>query len=204
MSESEQYLWEPYDVEKMLALMQGFDRPWCFAGGYAIELFVGESFRPHGDIDIFLFREDQLLIQEHFLDWDMHRAALPGLTPWEKGEYLEAKIRDIWVRENPDAPWRFQLMLNDRVEENWVFKRNSDIRGSVKDMFLYTSGSIPVLAPEIQLLYKAKEVILEKDQLDFDRALPLMEPEKIRLLQNWLEIQYPNGHDWIKKLNLFL
>ena len=204
MPESEQYFWEPYDVEKMHALMQGFDRPWCFAGGYAIELFVGESFRSHGDIDIFLFREDQLRIQEHFRDWDMHRAALPGLTPWKKGEYLEDKIRDIWIREKPDAPWRFQLMLNDRIEENWVFKRNSAIRGAVNDLIQYTPASLPVLAPEIQLLYKAKEVISEKDQLDFDHALPLMELKKIHLLRGWLMIQFPKGHDWIKKLNQFL
>ncbi|MEM8892477.1 MAG: hypothetical protein AAGD28_31140 [Bacteroidota bacterium] len=204
MAESDQYLWEPYDVEKMLALMQGFDRPWCFAGGYAIELFVGESFRPHGDIDIFLFREDQERIQEHFQNWDMHRAALPGLTPWKKGEFLEGRIRDIWVREKQDAPWRFQLMLNDRKDESWIFKRNSAIGGSIKKMIQYTSSFIPYLAPEIQLLYKAKKQLEEKDQTDFDRALPLMKAEEVNLLREWLMIQFPNGHDWVKKLNLFL
>ena len=204
MSESEQYLWEPYDVKKIQALMQEFDRPWCIAGGYAIELFVGESFRPHGDIDIFLFREDQLHIQTYFQDWDMHRAALPGLKAWKKGEYLEGKIRDIWVREKVGAPWRFQLMLNDRKAGRWIFKRNPAIGGAIQDMFLHSTSAVPYLAPEIQLLYKAKATVSEKDQWDFDRALPLMSEERIHLLRDWLMIQFPNGHAWIKKVNQFL
>ncbi|MEL6253900.1 MAG: hypothetical protein AAFR87_17965 [Bacteroidota bacterium] len=204
MAESEQYHWEAYGVEKMHSLMEGFDRSWCIAGGYAIELFVGESFRPHGDIDIFLLREDQLHIQSHFQEWEMHRAALPGLESWKEGEFLKGKISDIWGREHPAAPWRFQLMLNDRDEKEWIFKRNPAIRGSLDDMFCYTSPAVPYLAPEIQLLYKAKNEIKEKDQLDFDRAIPLIEKEKLNILKEWLQIQFSSGHDWLKKITQFL
>lgn len=204
MQESEPYHWEAYGLEKMLELMEGFDCPWCIAGGYAIELFVGKSFRQHGDIDIFLFREDQLEIQRHFQDWDMQRAALPGLKVWEKGEFLQGKIRDIWVREKPGSPWRFQLMLNDQRDGEWIFKRNPAIRGTLEQLILYTPTAIPYLAPEIQLLYKAKSEILEKDRLDAEQAIPLMSTKQLLLLKEWLCIQFPEGHDWLKKINLFL
>lgn len=57
--------------------------------------------------------------------------------------------------------------------------------------------NIPYLAPEIQLLYKAKPETLDKDQLDFDNAVPrLGRPERHWLL-GVLEGRFPRGHRWI-------
>jgi len=33
---------------------------WGLAGGYAIEQFVGQPIRSHGDIDVLVFRDNQL------------------------------------------------------------------------------------------------------------------------------------------------
>jgi len=38
--------------------MRGYRAPWGFAGGWAIDLLVGASTRPHADVDVALLRQD--------------------------------------------------------------------------------------------------------------------------------------------------
>ena len=49
--------------------MRDFGRPWCVAGGWALDLFIGEQSRPHSDIDIALFREDQAALRVALDGW---------------------------------------------------------------------------------------------------------------------------------------
>jgi hypothetical protein len=77
----ELYHWEPLSVEKTVELLAGLETPWRIAGGCAIDLFVGRTTRTHGDLDVLIRRVDQLRVQAHLSQWDLHRANHPGLRP---------------------------------------------------------------------------------------------------------------------------
>ena len=53
-------LWKPLSVAEVEHLFRDAPFAWGLAGGYAIEQFLGSSIRPHDDIDIVVFREDQV------------------------------------------------------------------------------------------------------------------------------------------------
>ena len=42
--------WEPLTVAEVSAALTGFDRPWWIAGGWAIDLHLGQQTRAH-DVD---------------------------------------------------------------------------------------------------------------------------------------------------------
>ena len=60
------------------------------------------------------------------------------------------------------------------------------------------SGGIPVLVPEIVLLYKAHEQI-EKDEADFRATLPHLSPSATAWLVRALEETSPE-HPWVAQL----
>ena len=63
--------------------------------------------------------------------------------------------------------------------------------------FLSASG-LRAVAPEIQLLYKAKHH-LEKDERDFDAVVGRLSPDQRRWLRQALEIVHPEDR-WLPRL----
>ncbi|WP_439145738.1 nucleotidyltransferase domain-containing protein [Streptomyces canus] len=51
--------WEPAALADVATLFSSVEVPWWVAGGYAIELAVGYSFRDHSDLDVLSLRRDQ-------------------------------------------------------------------------------------------------------------------------------------------------
>ena len=198
----EEHTWEPLSVEQAAGLMSGLRVPWWIAGGWAIDLFLGRQTREHGDTDVLIRRDDQLEVQKHLMDrgWDLHKTQQPGLEPWPPGEFQSRPCNDIWCRRTPDSPWALQLMLLDTDGGRWVFKRDPSIRGDLESLGRRTSSGIPYMAPEIQLLYKAKPEALAKDQSDFDHAVPCLTREAQSWLLRRLENRFPEGHGWITVL----
>jgi hypothetical protein len=93
-----------------------------------------------------------------------------------------------------------QLMLLDTEDDEWVFKRDRSIRGPLSDIGRRSPAGVPYLAPEVQLLYKAKTQPLAKDDADFQVALPLLGPQARVWLLRCLEQRFPEGHGWIEAL----
>jgi hypothetical protein len=195
------YVWDPLPIPQVAQLLRGLAAPWWIAGGCAIDLFVGRQLRAHGDTDILVRRSDQQALQAHLRGWDLHRALYPGLRPWQAGEFLEGRYRDIWCRRRPAEPWCLQAMLVDTEADQWIFKRDPAIRGPLSTMGLTSPEGIAYLAPEIQLLYKARPQTLEKDQIDFDAAAPLLGTARAQWLLEKLHQRFPGGHPWVDALD---
>jgi hypothetical protein len=189
--------WQPLSVEEVADLLSGLQVPWWIAGGWAIDLFVGRQTRPHADTDVLIRRGDQLEVQKYLSDWDLHKTQQPGLKPWPAGEFLTRPVDDIWCRPTSGSPWSLQLMLLNTDGDQWVFKRDPSIRGHLDGVGRRTSCGVPYLAPEIQLLYKAKVETLDKDQADFDAAVALMSQSACDWLLRCLTKLFPQGHVWI-------
>ncbi|MEX1102724.1 MAG: amino acid transporter [Dehalococcoidia bacterium] len=192
-------VWDPLTPAEVGELLRGIEAPWWIAGGYAIEAFAGRELREHGDVDVGLLRRDQLAVQRTLDGWELHAADPPGtLRPWLPGEHLPRAIHDIWVREDGDGPWRFQLMLDESEGEEWVFRRDTRVRRELGAL-TWKRDPLSYIAPEVQLLYKSKG-LRAKDQVDFAAAEPVLSDRQRAWLRDALELVEP-GHPWLAALS---
>ena len=191
--------WQPLSVPEVVQLFSNAPFSWGLAGGYAVEQFVGTPIRDHGDIDVIVYRDQQLELQGWLSDWQLFAADPPGsLRPWTKSEYLPYGIHDIWGYTSVHA-WRLQIMLTEVEGGRW-FSRRSRLIGGQRGDLIVTYRSVPCIRVEVQLLYKAKDP-RSKDDLDFKACLPLMSVEERQWLTTGLEVLYPEGHPWIQLLH---
>ena len=102
-TEADYHNWQPLSLDAMLTLMKAYQRLWCVAGGYALELFLGYAYRTHDDIDLLFPRKDQNEIRQYFKDWELYMGTRPGLAFWEQGQVLQDHIYDIWAREKKNC-----------------------------------------------------------------------------------------------------
>jgi hypothetical protein len=187
--------WDPMTPAEVAALLGPLAAPWWVAGGWAIELFLGYTVRPHGDVDVLLLRRDQEWVHKVLKGWDIQAADPPGsLRPWHEGERLPAEVHDIWCREALGGPWRFQFMLDEADGDQWRSRRDVRLRRPVSSLGFRTDDGILVLAPEVQLFYKAFGR-RPKDEVDFAAALPVLGSDARQWLDEALGMAAPS-HPW--------
>jgi hypothetical protein len=196
--------WQPWNPHEAVTFFAALHVPWWIAGGWAIDLFLGRQTREHEDIDILILRRDQQAVRPLLGTWDV-QAALPPprdevwpFRPWHLGEVLAETIHDIWCRPDSTQPWTIQLMVADTRDELWLFRRMPTICRSVATIGAITPEGIPYLAPEIQMLYKAKGR-RPKDDADFMQVLPVLDRERRNWLRDSLTRAHPH-HPWLDHL----
>ena len=191
--------WEPLTVAQAVHLFRDAPFEWGLAGGYAVEQFVGKPIRPHSDIDVIVFRDQQQLVQHWLKDWHLYAADPPGtLRPWLTNEYLPYGIHDIWGYQTDTRAWQLQIMLAEVEDGEWFSRRSQLIRGQRNDL-LVMYHEIPCVRIDVQLMYKAHH-LLSKDESDFQASLPLLRPQAKRWLKAQLRLLYPEGHPWLTRL----
>ena len=89
-------------------------------------------------------------------------------------------------------------MLDDSRDDIWLFRRAPEIRRPLSELVRVTPVGIPYLAPEIQLLYKAKRP-RQRDVVDFNRTLPRLDVDSREWLLRALLVVHPQ-HEWINAL----
>jgi Aminoglycoside-2''-adenylyltransferase len=196
--------WRPWNPDKTATFFAALPVPWWIAGGWAIDLFLERQTREHEDIDVLILRRDQQAVRTLLGTWDV-QAALPPprdeawpFRPWHLGEILDEPIHDIWCRPDATQPWTIQLMIADTYGEQWLFRRMPSINRLVAAIGDTTPAGIPYLAPEIQLLYKAKGR-RPKDEADFMQTLPVLHRERRIWLRDSLTQVHPH-HPWLDHL----
>ncbi len=181
--------------------MDGFERPWYVAGGWAIDLHLDHVTRTHSDIDIVVARDGQESLRRHFSGWEL-RYAVPGprgtLHPWPGGRRLEPPIHELHAERKEPSPARLEFLLHDQSGELWTYRRDPAVRRSIDTIGFRSPHGIPYLAPVIVLLYKAKEP-RPIDERDFEAVLPRLDEDDRRWLARALERCHP-GHDWTARL----
>lgn len=110
-----------------------------------------------------------------------------------------ARLRCAVVdRRGPDAPWMCEFLLNEHDGAEWVFRSNPAVRMPLAEVGTVVANSVPILAPEIVLLYKAHERIA-KDEADFRAALPRLTITARTWLLRALN-ESATGHPWATRL----
>ncbi len=189
--------WEPASVDELVGLMAGFPVPWWIAGGWAIDLHLGRRTRPHADIDILVLRADLPALRDRLRDWDLHAADPPGrLRQWEAHDPLPPPVHDVRCRRTPTDPWQLQLMVDDTLDGDWIYRRDPHVRRAVPSLRGPAStAQRPVLTPDVQLLYKSARP-RPKDIADFRATLPELTTQQRSWLHDALNRTNP-AHPWL-------
>ena len=191
--------WEEFDPSRLLEIMGGFDAPWWVAGGWALDLWMGSESRPHRDLDVAVLRGDQKKLHENFDGWDLYYATPDHrLLPYRPNLWLAPPLHGVWIRPAAETLWLCEVLLNEHEGARWVYQRNPAVRKPLADVGMVAPGGVPILAPEVVLLYKAHELTV-KDETDFEEALPHLSSSRKTWLRRSLEESNPI-HPWAVRL----
>ena len=187
--------WDPLSPNDVAEELRDYQGLWCIAGGWATDLFADMQSRPHADIDVVVDRADLPIIHRSLPGWLLY-AARGNVALWEDGTAFPKVVHDIWCRR-PGRPWEMQLMVNDFTESEWIFRRDDRVRGPRADMIVISPSGLPIMAPEIQLLYKSLLSSRPKNEHDFANALPHLSLPQRQWLRDQLNLLY-GDHPWLR------
>lgn len=188
-------------------LMHTFKHPWFIAGGWAIDLFLGRVTREHADVEIAVFREDQISLQMLLRPWKLTKV-VPGkmdanglkaageVKPWSVGEFVELPIHELYAERAEGEVTKLEVLLNETHGDRWAYRRNPAVTLPLKSAGLKSRLGPPILAPEIVLLYKAKH-LREHDQADYDATYTSMTFAQRQWLKKAVATCHP-GHAWVR------
>jgi hypothetical protein len=184
--------------QKIAGLMRNFQSDWFIAGGWAIDLYLGKISRIHKDIEIAVFRKDQIFLQNYLENWLLQKTETGKLSIWQRNEFLELPVHEIHCFNKTAEPQNFEVLLNEGNDSEWIYRRNVRITKSLNELYAISNSGIKFLRPEVVLLYKSKNT-RSKDQMDFEMVLNYLDSESKNWLGNALEICEPK-HIWLQNL----
>lgn len=183
--------WSPLPIEVAHELFRAAPFQWYIAGGHALELALGRTWRTHDDLDVGICRKDLGLLHQHLSDWDLHVAAGGVLAPWDGHPLSQDRDENnIWARRSAAHPWAFDVIVSGGDRDLWWSRRDPSIRLPWAEAIEYAADT-PYLAPHAQLLMKAK-TIRPKDDLDAEAVIPVLRGPQ----RSWLAEHLPPDHAW--------
>jgi hypothetical protein len=177
--------------------MDGAGLWWAIAGGWAIDLWLGEQTRHHHDVEVAVRRRDQALVHAGLrASWALFALDPPGSgwRPWD-GAPIHAPAFQLQARSEQ---LEFDLFAEDIDDHLWRFRRDHRISSPAGAISTTSGAGIPIVRPEIQLLYMAQSNE-DKNEHDFEVARPLLSDGAAAWLAEALRITVP-GHRWIAEL----
>lgn len=182
------------DIDEMVhtvqSLMRGFPAPWCVAGGWALDLFLGRVTRAHSDVEVAIFRQDQARLHSQFVNWTFHKVADGQRKIWSASDFLMLPVHEIHARSADDPPHTIEFLLNERDDACWIFRRNISIHLPLEHAIVRVSAGLPVLCPAIVLLFKAKAP-RPRDEADFQATIHEMDRARRAWLHSVLQVRHP-------------
>jgi hypothetical protein len=187
------------DVLSIARLMDSYPAPWWICGGWAIDLYLGMVTRRHEDLEIGVARADQGLLHDQASGWSLFKITDGEIVDWPRGEWLQLPIHQVVVRNEGANPPEFEFFLNEVKDDRWHFRRDPQIHLPLGEAVVQSPAGVPVMAPQVQLLHKAR-YHREKDDHDFRTALPHLDSRRRTWLRLALQRHVP-GDRWIEQLS---
>lgn len=179
-------------------MLSALRAPWWVAGGWALDLFLGKVTRAHQDLDVGIFRSDTAGVVASLSGWEFFEAKDGVLSALALDAPPRAGVNSLWGKRANTAQWELEFMLDESDIESWVFRRDVRITRPLSRAIRRDPEGIAYLAPEIQLLYKARAT-RPKDQADFDQVVPHLAREpRIWLRESLMSVE--PEHAWISIL----
>ena len=117
---------------------------------------------------------------------------------WGEQEWLELPIHELHARE-PNGEL-VEVLLQESDAKAWRFRREPAVSMPLSELGLRSELGIPILRPEVVLLYKAKSP-RPRDEEDFIALLPALGDAQAAWLGEALDRCHP-GHPWRTRLKL--
>jgi hypothetical protein len=190
--------WRDIRPKEAADLLTSIHVPWWVAGGWALDLFLGNASRRHSDLDVGVLRRDLREVLRALSSWEVFEAKSGVLTPLAMGQMPQSDVHSLWCRPTRTDLWTLELMLDEADGDMWLFRRRPAVRRALCAVIRRDSEDLPYLAPEVQLLYKAQRP-RKRDHADFNRTSPLLDPVAREWLLDALARIDP-AHEWIPAL----
>ncbi|MFI5916550.1 nucleotidyltransferase domain-containing protein [Dactylosporangium sp. NPDC051541] len=185
--------WEPWHPSVVAQRLAAVAVPWCFAGGWALDLFLGRQTREHGDVEFAVPHARFGEVAERFPDVDFHVPVEGVLVPSTPA--LLAQEHQTWALDRAADRWRFDVFREPHDGAMWICRRDERIRRPYAELIRHDGAGLPFMAPEVVLLFKAK-ASRDKDARDFAVTLPALDADQRRWLTDALALVHP-GHPWL-------
>ena len=189
--------WDPASPHDAAEWFANVSVPWWIAGGWAIDLFLDRETRAHKDLDVGVLRRDVGAVLGSIQGWEVFEAKDRALTRLSHTT-PRSDVNSLWCRKLGTQRWKVELMLDEAEGDLWIYRRHPGVRRTLEGLVYQSSDSIPYLAPEVQLLYKAKQA-RPQDELDFEAVVPNLSAEARNWLYQSLVHTLPS-HPWRHKL----
>ncbi len=188
-------------VQLAAATMRDVGVTWAIAGGWAIDLWVGEQTRAHHDVEVVVPRGDQQWVHAALAPgWEMRCLDPPGdgWRPWD-GHPLSPPAFQLQARS---STFELDVFTETVVDVDdvamWYFRRDPRVDRPWTEVVIAAADGTPIVRPEVQLLYMAKSDE-PKNQHDFDLARPRLDRAAVAWLAAALALTIP-GHPWLRQL----
>lgn len=187
------------EVEKVASLLRDLPCEWYVCGGWAVDLFLGRATRAHKDVDVSVARRNQLEVRDYMnaRGWRLEKAHDGRLIPWEEGEFLSPPLHTVWCRSDAHEPDFVEFQLDEIDDERFAFRRDASVTLTRARMSFETPSGVPVLAPELVLLYKSSAT--EEYADDFRNSVGALGAQARAWLKDALLKVYVR-HAWVEEL----
>jgi len=168
---------------KVKSIMDKFGYPWFIESGWAIDLFLDKETRIHENIEIGIYRKHQMQLYRFFDKRKKYyinnksRIGKQEKKEWNK-EYLQLPIYELYIEYMGEE---IKVLLNERDENNWIYRLNDKIVLDEKKVIQFTDSRIPYLCAEIVLLNKTNKM-KDKDIEDISSVSKKMNEAQIKWL----------------------
>jgi len=199
----------PEVVAPIASLMSSYSAHWALCGGWAVDSWLGEHTREHGDVDVSVFVQDQRALFNHLRGWQLvpHDPHVPDDSNelWDGrglGTPGHLHCRPDAGKPVPggallaDQGFTLDVMLDDRDGDQWVLWREPRISLPLQEAVPTSPWGLPTVAPEVLLFFKARDM-RRRDKLDFEALLPHLAPARRAWLRDALGLA---GHPWLTRL----
>jgi hypothetical protein len=179
--------------------MVGFARPWCIAGGWALDLWLGRQTRQHRRIKFAVLRDHQIELRDYCHGWRFQIVTLDNrLVAWKESnrQMLMLPVHTLCATDRAGRSFDIHLHESDGID--WIDRHDFGVRLNLSRWIIRSHQGVPVLCPQIVLLLKS-HAPTEQDELDFRSALEhLLEPQRTWLKLSLMRIN-PH-HAWLETL----
>lgn len=189
--------WRAWAPDEVAWVLTDLVVPWCVVGGWAIDLWLGEQTRPHGDIEIAIPRSCFGAMRHHLAAFELFAVGDGEVRALPQGAPADTEKHQTWVLDPVERAWRMDVMLEPGDADHWIFRRDERVRAPRTEM-VATRDGVPYLVAEGVLLFKAK-ALRDKDEADFNACLTKLDARARAWLAQALQLAHP-GHRWIAQL----
>lgn len=191
--------WAPMEPRDFAKEMDGFDRPWWFVGGWAIEAASGYR-REHEDTDVSMLASDVPAFVEFMRDrWHVWNNVGGVLHPLgDRWSTIDDPGSQLWLRANASSPWIVDIPLTPDAGGLWTNKFVPQHVAPIEEVTWTAADGLRYLSPEIVLVYKAR-LGRAKDEPDFEATLPVLDAPRREWMRATLTSLVPD-HRWLDRL----